>query len=98
MYKPYGKDVKCYDVNGLYPATASMKNVMPTAFPASLLPQNNEYIIKQFEGNILSLWAVPDAFGYFLVDVICPDTLDKPLLPVKFDTGNGERSIYPTGT
>lgn len=96
MYKPYAEDVKVYDANALYPTV--MKWLMPTAWPAkaSLKPQNNEYFIKEFEGDISLINKNP--FGFFFVEVTCPDTLDKPILPVRFDTGNGVRSIYPTGT
>jgi DNA polymerase type B, organellar and viral len=90
MYVPYAKYVRSYDVNGLYPSV--MKWSMPTAFPKSLAPQNNEYHIKEFVGDISLINS--DPFGFFEVEVTCPDYIKEPILPVHF---NG-KTIYPTGT
>ena len=93
MYIPEGKNVIELDVNALYPTV--MKLLMPTAFPKSLAPQNNEYHIKEFVGDISLINS--DPFGFFEVEVTCPDNLKHPILPVKFDTGSGIISLYPTG-
>jgi DNA polymerase type B, organellar and viral len=94
MYVPYGKYAKGYDVNSLYPSV--MRYVMLTAFPKSLAPQNNEYYIKEFVGDISII--EPDPYGFFYVEVICPDHLKHPILPIRFNTGSGIRTIFPTGT
>jgi DNA polymerase type B, organellar and viral len=97
MYIPYGKYVKGYDVNSLYPSV--MKWSMPTAFPKSLAPQNKDFYIKEFNGDIsLVLKQDQDPFGFFYVEVTCPDNLKHPILPKRFDTAGGMRTIYPTGT
>jgi len=73
-----------------------MKMLLPTAWPKSLTPQNNEYYIKQFIGDISLV--DKDPYGFFYLEVTCPDHLEHPILPIRFDTGQGTKSIYPVGT
>ena len=73
-----------YDVNSLYPY--SMKN-----YP---VPVGNPTF---FEGNPKMLW--PSFFGFAYVEVTCPTTITKPILPHKYINTDGSMStIYPTGT
>jgi DNA polymerase type B, organellar and viral len=96
MYIAQGEDVIELDVNGLYPS--QMRLLMPTAFPKYDTPQNDEYYIKFFEGDISLINQETLALGYFYVEVTCPDHIKHPTLPKRFDTGHGMRTIYPTGT
>lgn len=99
LYEPTGENVKIYDVNGLYPS--EMRQFMPCAFQHKIaIYPKNSYFIKEFEGDISLIAGVEkDAYGFFYVEVTCPDNLKHPILPVKFKFPDGEtRSIYPTGT
>src|ERR1700749_612794 len=69
---------------------------MRTAFVKTSTQFIKEYFIKEFEGDISLIDNNP--YGFFFVEVICPDNLHKPILPLRFDTGDGVRSLYPTGT
>src|ERR1700760_2501433 len=69
---------------------------MPTAFVKTSTQFIKEYFIKEFEGDISIIDNNP--YGFFFVEVTCPDDLHKPILPLRFDTGDGVRSLYPTGT
>ncbi len=40
----------------------------------------------------------PDAYGFFEVTVTCPDHISEPELQKRHDTGQGLRTISPTGT
>ena len=73
-YKPYGYNIRSYDINSLYPH--SMKNYyMPVGKP------------KYFKGDVTKV--IKNPFGFFKVKVICPESLDKPTLPFKYKTENG---------
>lgn len=83
MFKSFGKNIFGYDVNSLYPYVMS-KFDMPIGK------------IKFFEGNILKI--DPKAFGFFECKITAPKFLKNPILQIKFDTGNGIRTISPLGS
>jgi DNA polymerase type B, organellar and viral len=66
-YKAYGKNLKYYDVNSLYPFV--MKNPMPLN------------IIKHYD-NMTNI-SLDSVFGFFLAEIECPDTIQHPILPYK---------------
>ena len=76
-YKKYGKNLKYYDVNSLYPYA------MTFPIPYEII---NHY--KNMDNIKLK-----DFFGFIKVEVYCPKTVTRPLLPYRL---NG-RTIYPTG-
>lgn len=68
VIKPYGKNIRRYDVNSLYPYV--MKEYpMPVGKPTF------------FEGDILKVENKP--FGFFKVEVTTPDNLNVPILQTK---------------
>jgi hypothetical protein len=76
-YKAYETNLKYYDVNSLYPL--AMKNPMPL----NLIKyhKNMDHInLKNF-------------FGFIEVEVTCPTTMLRPVLPFKVDG----KTIYPVG-
>jgi len=79
VYKAYGKLIHYYDVNSLYPA--AMLNPMPYD------------LVKPYLIN-LSNRTLESFFGFAEVEVICPDSMKRPVLPFHF---NG-KTIYPIGT
>lgn len=82
-YKGFGKNIKSYDINSLYPH--SMKTFpMPVGEPI------------YFSGNVKKY--LKDPFGFFKVKVYAPDTINKPFLPIKIETVSGKRTIFPVGT
>jgi hypothetical protein len=83
MFKPFGKNIFSYDVNSLY---AYIMNKFD-------MPVGN---IKFFEGNILNI--NPKAFGFFECKITAPKNIKHPILQIKFNTGNGLRTISPLGT
>lgn len=95
VYKPYGKDIKCYDVNSLYP-TAMKYNMFPVGE------------ITQFQGNIDWLYKLDPEFlkrqTYWIGDasVSTFKDLDKPYIQVNhLDKSNGligKRTIAPDGS
>lgn len=74
-YIRYGKKIKHYDVNSLYPY--AMLKPMPYEF----IRYHNENI------DLLNF------FGFIKAEIICPDSMKRPILPLKH---NG-KTIYPTG-
>jgi hypothetical protein len=78
FYKAYETNLKYYDVNSLYPN--AMKNPMPLK------------LIK-FHKNMENI-NLNEFFGYIEVEVTCPNTLTRPVLPFKFEG----KTIYPVGT
>jgi len=83
VYKPYGEDIKGYDVNALYPSQM-LKQDMPVGTP------------KYFEGDIYQFET--DPFGFFEVEVDAPLDLNIPILQTRIKTKNGYRTIAPVGT
>jgi hypothetical protein len=83
VFKPYGTDIKGYDVNSLYP-TVMLQNDMPVGTPI------------YFEGDIYKYEIEP--FGFFEVEVNAPLDLNVPILQKKILTKNGYRTIAPVGT
>jgi hypothetical protein len=85
VYKPFGKQVYCYDVNSLY--SSIMENaLMPVGSPT------------YFEGDISKI--EKDPFGFFEVEITAPTDINVPLLQKKIELskGLGERTIAPVGT
>jgi len=90
VYKPYGIDLHHYDINSLYPY--AMLNKMPTGKPyflTSRLLLNMKITAKKLGLEILDL-----CFGFLLVEVNCPSTLERPVLPYRLKSGS---LIFPTG-
>ena len=77
-YKSYGENLHYYDVNSLYPH--AMNKLMPYAV--------DELISVDVTFNLNNF------FGFLEVDVICPDTVKIPLLPLKVSG----KTIYPRGS
>jgi hypothetical protein len=77
-YKAFVTNMKYYDINSLYPN--AMKNPMPL----------NLIKIHNFMNNI----KLENFFGYIKVEVTCPKSVARPMLPFKFEG----KTIYPTGT
>ena len=82
MFIPYGENIKCYDVNSLYPSVMLNKD-MPVGD------------ITKFEGNIRSI--EQNAFGFFYVKVNCPEDILHPILQIKYKTSGGIKTISPVG-
>lgn len=83
VYKPFGKNIKGYDVNGLYPSMMAEKE-MPVGNPIS------------FHGDISKY--EEDPFGFFEVDVTAPLDLNVPILQIRMKIENVYRTIAPVGT
>jgi DNA polymerase type B, organellar and viral len=83
VYKPFGANIKVYDVNSLYP-TVMYNYEMPVGKPI------------YFEGDISKI--EKDPFGFFEVEINAPLDLNIPLLQVRIKTENGERTVAPVGT
>lgn len=82
MYIPYGENIGCYDVNSLYPS--SMKQFsMPVGK------------VTYFEGDILGI--DKNAFGFFEVEIIAPNNMNRPLLQTRVETKGGLRTVAPLG-
>ena len=70
VIKPFGKNIRRYDVNSLYPFV--MKEYpMPVGLPT------------YFEGNIIKI--VDKPYGFFKVEVTSPDNLNVPILQTKIN-------------
>lgn len=79
-YVAYGENIKYYDVNSLYPFV--MKKDMPFE------------IVKFYElGSMNNISITSSIFGFFEAEIITPDYIKHPILPLKVD---GE-TIYPIG-
>ena len=83
MFIPYGKNIKCYDVNSLYPSVMINQD-MPIGK------------IESFNGDIRKI--DPSAFGFFYVKVNCPVDIMHPILQIKHKVKNGIKTISPVGT
>lgn len=76
-YKAYAENLHYYDVNSLYPH--AMLNSMPF-----------KLIKKHFNMDGVDL---NNFFGFCLAEITCPDSICKPVLPVRLDG----KTIYPKG-
>jgi DNA polymerase type B, organellar and viral len=89
VYKPYGENIKVYDIKSLYPSVM-LNNPMPVGNPT------------YFEGNILSnkdYWINNDKpFGFFYVKLQAPKDMKEPILQVKRKINNLTRTIAPIGS
>ena len=73
-YKAYGKNLKYYDINSLYPY--AMLNAMPLN------------LIKEHFSLDENLFSIDSFFGFIYVEVNCEEgKVKRPILPVKY---NGE--------
>jgi hypothetical protein len=83
MFIPYGTNVKCYDINSLYPSVMVNKD-MP-------IGKSEKFIgdISKFDNN---------AFGFFYVKVTTPKNILHPILQINHKTNNGIKTISPIGT
>jgi hypothetical protein len=84
MYKPYGKNIRCYDVNSLYPYI--MKE---SKFPIG--------IIRKFIGDITIL-NDKDYYWFADSDISTKKDLYQPYLQLHIKTKNGMRTISPNGS
>jgi len=82
MFIPYGKNIKCLDVNSLYPSIMIDKD-MPIGK------------IEKFKGNIFNLESNP--FGFFKVKVNCPKNILHPIVQIKHKIKNTIKTISPVG-
>jgi len=78
VYKGFAKLVYYYDVNSLYPY--AMLNPMP-------------YNLIKFHNNMDNI-KLENFFGFIEVEVICPISMVRPVLPFH---SNG-KTIYPVGS
>ena len=85
MFIPYGKNIKCYDVNSLYPSVM-LKNRMPVGK------------VESFIGNIFKMENINNPFGFFYVKVNCPKDILHPILQIKYKTKKGLKCLSPVGT
>ena len=83
MFIPYGKNIKCYDVNALYPSVMINKD-MPIGKP--------EKIVGDFKKLDEKL------FGFFHVKVNCPENIMHPIIQIKHKTKSGIKTISPVGS
>jgi hypothetical protein len=83
MYIPYGINLKCYDVNSLYPSVMINKD-MPIGKPEKITGDLNK-----INENL---------FGFFYVKVNCPEKIMHPILQIKHKTKSGIKTISPVGT
>jgi hypothetical protein len=83
MFIPKGKNLKCYDVNALYPSQM-LTQKMPIGK------------VETFNGDIRKF--NQNAFGFFFVKVNCPEDIMHPILQINHKTDNGIKTISPVGT
>ena len=82
MYIPYGKKVRCYDVNSLYPSIMKDK-LFPTG------------TIYKFDGDITIL---NDIYWIGEVNVSSKRDLFQPYLQIHYKINSGLRTISPNGS
>lgn len=82
VYKPFGKNINCYDVNSLYPSQM-LKQDMPVGNPIF------------FEGDISKI--EKDPFGFFEVEIKTPNDLNVPILQTRVKINSGYKTIAPLG-
>jgi hypothetical protein len=86
MYIPESKaglDIKCYDVNSLYPSQMQSQ-LMPVGSPTF------------FQGNIRKI--NNNAFGFFYCEIIAPDDIKHPILQTRVKINGVTKTIAPIGT
>ncbi|OAX31150.1 hypothetical protein K503DRAFT_704144, partial [Rhizopogon vinicolor AM-OR11-026] len=83
MYKPYGKNLFCYDVNSLYPSVMK-DNIFPTGN------------IIQFDGDITLL--SKEMYWFADSDVNTLKDLYQPYLQIHHKTNGGMRTVAPNGS
>jgi DNA polymerase type B, organellar and viral len=83
VYKSFGNNVKCYDVNSLYPYVM-LEQDMPVGNPI------------QFEGDISKF--IKDPFGFFEVEVNAPLNLNIPILQIRTKMNGIFKTISPVGS
>ena len=79
IYKCYAENVYYYDVNSLYPW--AMCQPMPLELIETILSPN------------LDKFNLDNFFGFIELELICPDSVNRPVLPFK---AKG-RTIFPKG-
>jgi DNA polymerase type B, organellar and viral len=86
-YKPYGRSIKSYDVNSLYPSVMHDCE-MPVGIPTYFLGDISYT-------RCITITNIP--YGLFRVKVKAPLDIKCPPLPFKFKTREGKRTIFPVG-
>jgi hypothetical protein len=83
VFIPQGKNIKCYDVNSLYPFVMYSCE-MPIGKPT------------YFEGDITKINS--NAFGFFYCKITAPKNILHPIIQTHVKTPNGTRTLSPIGT
>nr|UEP17201.1 hypothetical protein [Russula sp.] len=83
MYIPEGRDIKCLDVNSLYPSQMESR-LMPIGKPT------------YFEGDIRKIDI--NAFGFFYCEIIAPDDILHPIIQTRVKIHGVNKTIAPIGT
>ena len=96
MFIPYLIDttVFAYDINSLYPANMTHNKMMPVV-------STKKNYLTYFIGDLSVLDKIyknqDKPFGFFEVSIRSTERLEHPIMQVKWDTGNGKRTISPLG-
>lgn len=87
----YGGITEVYRIKGVFINSYDINSLYPSSMLHYYFPSGNPLYFKgEKELN--------DCFGFVKVMVTCPVDIDKPTLPFKINTGNGQRTIFPSGT